>query len=145
MLLIFSVTAFYLAIVTWCIRTDQFMADIEFSGCCFKKCGKISFTTGKAICECKTVISLNTFHFDSMFSIPSNHLLEKISRRIGVLLWIGSEKSQTGELVNRSIMEQAQVWICNTAAWNNFHVLFAFFLLDGSSVHKAWAYSLMLA
>ena len=101
------------------------MTDTEFSGCCLKKCGKVSFTIGKAICEfCefKAIISLNTFHFDSMFSIPGNHLFEKIGRRIGGLLWIGSEKPQPCELVNCSILEQTQVWICNTAAWNNFHV-----------------------
>ena len=101
------------------------MTDTEFSGCCLKKCGKVSFTIGKAICEfCefKAIISLNTFHFDSMFSIPGNHLFEKIGRRIGGLFGIGGEKPQTRELINSGVLKQTQLRIGNTAARNDFYV-----------------------
>lgn len=81
------------------------MVDTELGSGCLKKGEKISFTIGKAICKFKTIIRLNTFHFDSMFSILGNHLFEKIGRRIGGLFRIGGKKSQTGKLLNGSILK----------------------------------------
>ena len=68
--LVFPVAAFYLAIVSWGIRTDQFMPDAQLSGGFLKKGRDIPFTVGKPVSKFKAVVSLDTFHMDILTGIP---------------------------------------------------------------------------
>ena len=68
--LIFSVTAFYLAVVAWSVGPNQFVADAKFCSRCFKKCGKIPFAVGKTIGKFKAIVGLNTLHLDAPAGIP---------------------------------------------------------------------------
>ena len=120
--LIFSVTAFHLAVVAGRVGTDKLVANPQFGSSGFKECRKLPFAVGKTIGEFKAVICLNTFHFDAMPGIPGSHLFEKIGRRIGGLFRIGGEKPQTRELINSGVLKQTQLRIGNTAARNDFYV-----------------------
>lgn len=81
-LLIFSVASLHLAVVAGCIRADQFMPDIQISCCLLKKCGEISFGTGKTICKLKAVIGLYTLYANAAALIPCSSFPQEISRRI---------------------------------------------------------------
>ena len=70
--LIFSVTAFHLAVVAGRVGTDKLVANPQFGSSGFKECRKLPFAVGKTIGEFKAVICLNTFHFDAMPGIPGN-------------------------------------------------------------------------
>ena len=60
--LVFPVAAFHLTIMSWRIRTDQFMLDTQLCGSFLKKGLYIPFAGGKAICKFKTVVGLDAFH-----------------------------------------------------------------------------------
>ena len=64
-LLVFTVTAFHLAIVAWCIRTDQLVLNaLEFQSF-FKQGFAFAATAmGKSVREFDAVICLDTLHPD---------------------------------------------------------------------------------
>ena len=58
-LLIFSMAALHLLVVSGGVGTDELVPDTQFSSSGFKESRQISFTVGKTIGEFKTVVSLN--------------------------------------------------------------------------------------
>ena len=111
--LVFPVAALYFSVVSWGVR-----ADAKISGSLFKKGLDIPFAVGKTVCKFKTVVGLNTFHTDTPAGIPLHQPLQKVSGGVGRLLRIGGQKTESGELVNGGILEQAQLRVSNAAAEN---------------------------
>ncbi len=66
-LLIFTVAALCLSIVTGRIGTDELVANSQLSGGCLKEGFQVTPAVGEAIGELKTVIGLNTRH-DNAFA-----------------------------------------------------------------------------
>lgn len=121
-LLVLPVTSFHFAVVSGRVRTDELMSNSKGLRSRFKQSGAIPLAVGKTVCEFKPVVSLDTFHPDSPAGIPLHQLFQEISRGIGRLFWISGQKTQTGKFVDRGILEQTQLWICNTAAWPPSHL-----------------------
>ena len=120
--LVLPVAAFRLAVVAGCIRTDEFVPDAWFSGGSFKQGGKVPLAVGKAVGELKTVIRLDALHPDASAGIPFDQLFQEIGRGISGLLRISPQETQTGELVNSRILEQAKLLVCNTPAGHYLHI-----------------------
>ena len=120
--LVLSVAAFYLAVVAWRVGADELVPDAQFGGGSFEESGQIPPAVGKAVCELKTVIRLDTFHPDAPACVPLAQTFQEISRGIGTLLRVRSQEAQTGELINGGILEQAKLRVCNTPAGHYFHI-----------------------
>ena len=105
--LVFPVAAFYLAIMSGRVRTDELMPDAQLSGGFLKKGWDVSFAVGKTVSKFKTVVSLDTFHMDPLTGIPLHQPFQEVSGGIGGLLGISCQETKPGELVNGSILEQA--------------------------------------
>ena len=105
--LVFPVAAFYLAIMSGRVRTDELMLDTQLSGGFLKKGWDVSFAVGKTVSKFKTVVSLDTFHMDPLTGIPLHQPFQEVSGGIGGLLGISCQETKPGELVNGSILEQA--------------------------------------
>lgn len=71
-LLIFTVAAFNLSIVTGRIKTDELVPYAQLSGRCLKEGFQVTLAVGEAIGELKTVISLDTLHGDAFASKMRN-------------------------------------------------------------------------
>ena len=113
-LLVLPVAALHLAVVPWGIGPNELMMDPQFSGSSLKESWKISFAVGKTVGKLKAVIRLDTLHMDPSSGIPLDQFFQEVRRGVGRLLWIGSQKTEPGELVNGGILKQAQLWHCNT-------------------------------
>ena len=120
--LVFPVAAFYRAIVSWGIRTDQFMPDAQLSGGFLKKGRDIPFAVREAVGKFKAVVSLYTFHANAPAGIPLHQPLQKVGGGVGGLLRIGGQEAELGKLVNGGVLEQAQLRVCDTAARDHFHI-----------------------
>ena len=105
--LVFPVAAFYLAIMSGRVRTDELMLDTQFSGGFLKKGWDVSFAVGKTVSKFKTVVGLGTFHVDPLTGIPLHQPFQEVSGGIGGLLGISCQETKPGVLVNGSILEQA--------------------------------------
>ena len=114
--LIFSVAAFYLAIVSGRIGPNQFVADAKFCSRCFKESRKIPFAVGKTIGKFKAVICLDAFDPNAPACIPLRHLFQKVGGGIGRLFRVGSQEPQACKLIDSGILEQAKLRVSNTAA-----------------------------
>ena len=60
LLIVFSVAAFYLAVVARCEGFDFLVPDTEFSQCFLKECQGFVLTVSHFICKFKPIISLDT-------------------------------------------------------------------------------------
>lgn len=98
------------------------MADAQFRCRHFKQSGKILFAVREAVGELKTVVRLDTLRPDTLSSIPPYQLFQEISGGIRGLLWISSQKTQTGKLVNGRVLKQAKLRVRDTVSWNDFHI-----------------------
>ena len=103
-LLVFTVAALHLAVVSGGVGTDELMADAELGSSSLKKRRQALFRAGEAIGELKAVICLNTFHADTMSGVPFDQPLQEVRRGVGGLLWIGGEETQPRKLVNGGIL-----------------------------------------
>ena len=88
--LVFPVAAFHLTIMSWRIRTDQFMLDTQLCGGFLKKGLYISFAVGKTVGKFKTVVGLDTFYTDTPAGISFHQPSQEVGRGVGKLLGIGS-------------------------------------------------------
>lgn len=120
--LVFPVAALHLAIMSGCVGADQFMLDAQLSSGFLKKGRDIPFAVREAVSKFKAVVRLDTFHPDSPAGVPFHQALEEVSGGIGGLLWIGGQKAEPGELINGSVLEQAQLRIGNAAARDYLHI-----------------------
>ena len=122
-LLVFTVTAFHLAVMPGCIRTDQLVLNtLEFQ-CFFKHRFALAATAmGKSIREFEAVICLDTLDPDTFFPELSNYSAQELIRGIGALFRVSPKDPVTGILINGSVLKQAQFRIRNTLAGNDFHI-----------------------
>ena len=142
--LVFPVAAPYFSVVSWGVRADELVADAKISGSLFKKGLDIPFAVGKTVCKFKTVVGLNTFHTDTPAGIPLHQPLQKVSGGVGRLLRIGGQKTESGELVNGGILEQAQLRVSNAAAGNDLHIHLDSFSRTSHLLVRLWCVSLFL-
>ena len=121
-LLILSVAAFHFAIVSWRVRTDQFVSDPQGLRGGFKESREILFAVREAVGELKSIIRLNTLHLDASASIPLYQATQEVGGGVSRLLWISPEETKAGILVNGSILEQSQLRVCNTPPGHYLHI-----------------------
>ena len=81
-LLIFVVATFYLAVVSWCIRSDELMPDTQFRQCGFKKRRFVLQRAVKAICELGAIVGLDAFDREAVFSEERRGVLQKNRRGV---------------------------------------------------------------
>ncbi len=119
---VFPMAALHLAIMLGRVRTNELMPDFQVGSGFLKKGGDVSFAVGKTVSKFKTVVSLDTFHMDTLAGIPLHHPFQEVSGGIGGLLRIGCQETELGEFVNGGILEQAKLRICDTAARECLHI-----------------------
>ena len=120
--LVLTVAALDLSVVARCVRTDQFMPDIQFGGRPLKQSRQLALPAGEAVGKLGTVVRLDTLHLDPAARIPRGQSAKKISRRIGRLLRIGGEETQARELVNGGVLEQPKLRIRDALARHDLHI-----------------------
>ena len=121
-LLILAVTTLHFTVVARRVGTDELVPDTQLGGSGLKQSGEIPLAVGETIGKFKAVIRLDAFHADSSAGIPLEQLFQKIRRGIGGVLRVGSQEAQACELVNSSVLVQAQLRACDTAAGNHLHI-----------------------
>ena len=90
-LLIFAMAAFYLSVVSWCIRPDELMEYSQFRQCGFKESRFVLQRAVKAICELRAVVSLDAFDREAVFSEESHSVLQKNRRGVTGMFFKGFE------------------------------------------------------
>ena len=103
-LLILTMTAFHLSIVTGSIGADELVAYAQLSCPGLKTSFEITFTVGEAIGELKTVIGLNTLHGNAFTGKMRNDLAQKICRGKSALLFVSAQDTITGVLINGGVL-----------------------------------------
>ena len=88
--LVFTMTAFNFAVVSWGIRTDKFMTNIQLSCHLFKK-GWFIFGCCESIGKFAAIICLYTFDLYPMMLKPGSCFFQEVGRRVGRLLWISPQ------------------------------------------------------
>lgn len=112
-----TVAALHLAVVPWCVRSDQLMPDAQLRGCFLKQCRQVTPAIGETVGEFKPIVSLNALYLYSSAGVPRPQLAQEIRRRIGGLLRISCQ-----EFIDGGVLEQAQLRIRDTVAGNDFHI-----------------------
>ena len=120
--LVFPVAALYLAIVSRGVRPDELMTDAKLLRGRLEQGRQIPFAVRKTVGKFETIIRLDALHPDAPARIPLHQLFQEISGRIGGLFLVCSQETQTGKLVNSSVLKQTQLRVRDTASRNNFHI-----------------------
>ena len=121
-LLVFTVAAFYLAVVPGCVGTNELVADTQVSGSFLEKGLDIPFAVGKTVGKFKAVISLNALHTNALTGIPLHQPFQEVSRGVGGLLGISGQEAEPGELIYCGVLEQVQLRVGDAAAGNYLHI-----------------------
>lgn len=79
-LLILAVAAFYLAVMPWRVRSNQFVTNAVACQYSFKQRWDIALAVGEPVSKLKTVVCLNALNLDCSPLIPKDGVLPKISR-----------------------------------------------------------------
>ena len=93
-LLILTVAAFHLAVVSWGIRSNQLVTNAFACKRSFEQRRDIALAVGKPVGKLKTVVCLNTLDLDPTPLIPKDGSLYKIGRGIGTLLRVGTKEAK---------------------------------------------------
>ena len=101
-----TVAALHLAVVPWCVRSDQLMPDAQLRGSFLKQCRQVTPAIGETVGEFKPIVSLNALYLYSSAGVPRPQLAQEIRRRIGGLLRISCQ-----EFIDGGVLEQAQLRI----------------------------------
>ncbi len=101
-LVVFSVTAFYFAIVSGRVWTDQLVVDAELIQCLLKQRRLWIFAVGQTIGEFKSIICLDARNGIGEFLY---HILQKLCRGIGALLFVRLENAETAVLINEGVLK----------------------------------------
>lgn len=96
--LIISMTAFYLAVVARCTRTDQFMTDLQLITQNIKRMHTIGLFY---MSEFSTVVSLNNFR---LVTKVKNGTFQKIYCRVAALLHIRKDETFSGYFINYCVL-----------------------------------------
>ena len=142
--LVFPVTALHLAVVAGRIGADQLVADAKLLSGFFEKGRHIPPAVVKSVGELKPIVRLDAFHPDTSEGVPFKQPFQKVGGRKGGLLRTGSQETQTCELVNSSVLIQAELWVCNTTAWHNFHIHLNSLARIGHLLVRLWFVALFL-
>lgn len=102
LLIIFSVTALHLAVVTGCIRPNKLVADAKARQFQFKHCWLFAFFGQEAVREFCTIVSLYTFDKTGELS---NHMAQKNRRRIRIMFLKRFDIAETAVFVKESILK----------------------------------------
>ena len=124
---VFPVSAFRLAAMSGCVRTDKFMLDAQLGGSLLKRGQDIPLAVGEAVSKFKAVVGLATFHTDTPAGIPLRQPSQKVRRGVSRPLRLGGQEAEPGKLVNSCILEQAKLRIRDTAAGDDLHIRLDFF------------------
>ena len=65
MFLVLPGAALGFSVMSWSVRAGELVSDTEIGGGLLKKGLDVPFTVGKAVCELKAVVGLDTFHTDA--------------------------------------------------------------------------------
>lgn len=106
--LVFPVTALHFTIMPGSVRANELVPNAEALCRCLKQSRDILFAVREAVGKLKSVVSLNTLYPDSPACVPFYQFFQEISGGVGGLFRIGGQKAQPGELINGSVLEQAQ-------------------------------------
>ena len=121
-LLIFSVTAFDLAVVAGRVGANQLVADAQAGGGGLKERQVAAILDGEAIGEFRAVIGLNTLDLDAAAGIPGNCFLQEIGGGIGAMLLVSAQIAQASKFIYGGILEQLKAWVGDAAQGYDFHV-----------------------
>ena len=89
--LVLSVTALYLAVMSWSIGPDELVPDTKLFRCKFKSGWDIPFAVGEAVGKLKAIVGLDTFYLHSAALEPGNGLLQEVCGGIGTLFRVGTK------------------------------------------------------
>ena len=142
--LVFPMAALHFAIMPRRVRANELMADSQVGSDFLKKGGDVSIAVGKTVSKFKTVISLDTFHMDTLAGTPLHQPFQEVSGGIGGLLRISRQETKPGELINDGILEQAQLRVCDTAARDYLRIHLHSFYRMGHLLVGFWRRSLFL-
>ncbi len=102
--LVLSVAPLYFAVVPWSIGADELMTDAQLPGNLFEKGGQVMLAAGKTVGELKTIVGLDAFDPDALPGVPLEQLLQEVGRGACRPLWIRSQETQAGKLVNGRVL-----------------------------------------
>ena len=99
--IIFSVIAFYLAVMPWIKRFDLFIQDAELSQRFFKECQWLFLAVAHFVCKLEAVVCLDALNgIRKLFY----NILYKLGRRIGALLLECFQVAEPAVFVNERIL-----------------------------------------
>ena len=75
--------AFHLAVMPWCVRANELVADAQLSGGFLKQGRDVPLRIGKTVGKLKAIVGLNALNRDTPSSIPLDEPFEEIGRGIG--------------------------------------------------------------
>ena len=101
LLIVFSVAAFYFAIVPRCKRFDFLVPDSELSQRFLKECQRLFLAVSHFICKFKPIVCLDTLNgIGKLF----HYMFQKLCGGIGTLLLEGLEIPESAVLVDEGIL-----------------------------------------
>lgn len=71
------VAALHLAVVPWCVRSDQLMPDAQLRGSFLKQCRQVTPAIGETVGEFKPIVSLNALYLYSSAEYHARSLRRK--------------------------------------------------------------------
>ena len=93
-MLILTVAALYLAIVTGRIGTNQLVPNAQLCGGFLKERDQFTVGLSKAVGKLKSVVSLDTFDGEAVPFEESICFLQKVRRGVGALIFVSSQVPQ---------------------------------------------------
>ena len=91
--LVLSVATFHLAVMPWCVRTNELVADAQLSGGFLKQGRDVPLAFGKPIGKLKAIVGLNALNRDAPSSIPLDEPFGEIGRGIGGLFQVRGKEA----------------------------------------------------
>ncbi len=119
---ILTVAALHLTVVPRRVRANELVVDTKVGGGALEKGWEIAFGVGETVGEFKAVVGLDALDRNASSFEPGNHPSQEVGGGKGALFGIGAKEAEAGELVNGSVLEQAQLWVSNAGAWNHLHI-----------------------
>ena len=105
--LVLPVATLHLAVVAGSVGADELMSDAQRGSGGLKEGRQIPLAVGKAVGKLKAIVGLDALHSDAPAGVPADQLFEKVGGRVGALLRVGGQETQTGELIYGGVLEQA--------------------------------------
>ena len=100
-LIIFAVTALYLSVVPWRVRTDQLMSDSQLHQGRFKKSPLFCGRGVEAVGKFRTIVCLNALNGKGKLS---DTVSDKLGGRVGAVLLKGFQIPETAVFVQKGVL-----------------------------------------